>query len=90
MSFSHQPAFTVGKFLVSPLVTRTDTGRYAASVSISSGHGRAAHHRVLRFVRRFDSRDQARRYAVEEGLAFLEQLSYRPHPRSSVGQRRTD
>jgi hypothetical protein len=68
-------SFAVGKYLVSPLITRTGTGRYAASVAIRSGQGSATHHRVLRFAPRFDSRDHARRYAVDEGVAWLQRLS---------------
>ena len=85
----HEKTIAVGKYLVSPLITRTETGRYAASVSIRSGEGSATHHRVLRFVPRFDSRDHARRYAVDEGLAWLQRLSFSPS-RSSIGQGRTD
>lgn len=76
MKTTKQDTFAVGKFLVSPIVTRTDSGRYAASVSIRSGHGSATHHRVLRFVPRFDTRDVAQRYAVEHGLAWLQRPSH--------------
>jgi hypothetical protein len=71
MTLSLQNTLAVGKFLVSPLVTRTDSGRYAASVAIQSGRGSATHHRVLRFVPRFDTRDGAQRYAVDQGIAWL-------------------
>jgi len=76
MKTTKQDTFTVGKYLVSPLVTRTDSGRYAASVSIRSGQGSATHHRVLRFVPRFDTRDVAQRYAVDHGLAWLQRTSH--------------
>jgi hypothetical protein len=65
----------VGRFVVSPLVTATDTGRYAASVVIRSGKGRGTHHRVLRFAPRFDSHDSARRYAVDHGVAHASALT---------------
>jgi hypothetical protein len=68
-------SFAVGKYLVSPLVTRTGSGRYAASLAIRSGQGSATHHRVLRFVPRFDSHASAERYAVDEGVAWLQRLS---------------
>jgi hypothetical protein len=71
---THESSIVVGKYVVSPLVTVTDTGRYAASVAISSGRGRATHHRVLRFVPRFSTRDGARRYAVEHGIAHAATL----------------
>jgi hypothetical protein len=89
MSTTHEKTLTVGKYLVSPLVTRTGSGRYAASVSIRSGHGSATHHRVLRFVPRFETRDGAQRYAVDEGIAWLQRLSHST-PRSPLGQGRTD
>jgi hypothetical protein len=84
MRSTHENTFAVGKYLVSPHVTRTDSGRYAASVSIRSGQGSATHHRVLRFVPRFDTRAHARRYAVDEGIAWLQRLSVSPS-RSSIG-----
>jgi len=78
MKITKQDTIAVGKYLVSPIVTRTDSGRYAASVSIRSGHGSATHHRVLRFVPRFDKHDVAQRYAVEHGLAWLQRTSQTP------------
>jgi len=75
MHTSHETAIAVGRFVVSPLVTPTDSGRYAASAVIRSGHGRATHHRVLRFVPRFQTRDSARRYAVEHGVAHASALN---------------
>lgn len=75
MNITHESAIAVGRFFVSPLVTPTDSGRYAASAVIRSGHGRATHHRVLRFVPRFHSRDSARRYAVEHGVAHASVLN---------------
>jgi hypothetical protein len=66
-------AFQVGKYLVSPLTRLTDCGRYAASVSIRSGHGMATHDRVLRLVPVFDSADDAARYATAQGLAWIGQ-----------------
>jgi len=71
---SHENTIVVGKFFVSPLTTVTDTGRFAASAVIRSGHGRGTHHRVLRFVPRFSTRDGARRYAVEHGVAHAAAL----------------
>jgi len=89
MTLSQDKSIAVGKYLVSPLITRTDSGRFAASVAIRSGHGSATHHRVLRFVPRFDSRDIARRYAVDQGIAWLQRASH-SSARSSIGQGRTD
>ena len=75
MITNHEHSIVVGKFVVSPLVTATDSGRFAASVVIRSGKGRATHHRVLRFVPRFNSRDSARRYAVDHGVAHAAALT---------------
>ncbi len=75
MSTSHEPSIVVGKFVVSPLTTLTDSGRYAASAVIRSGFGPGTHHRVLRFVPRFNSRDSARRYAVDHGVAHASALN---------------
>ncbi|HVQ06392.1 MAG: hypothetical protein ABWZ88_11960 [Variovorax sp.] len=75
MTIKHEHSLVVGKFVVSPLVTTTDSGRFAASVVIRSGKGRATHHRVLRFVPRFNSRDSARRYAVDHGVAHAAALT---------------
>src|SRR5512138_986369 len=74
MTTTHEQTIVVGKFVVSPLVTATDSGRYAASAAICSGKGRGTHHRVLRFVPRFDSRDIARRYAADNGVAYAAAL----------------
>jgi hypothetical protein len=89
MIISHEKSIAVGKYLVSPLITRTDTGRYAASVAIRSGHGSATHHRVLRFVPRFDTRASAQRYAVDQARAWLHGTNHSP-ARSPIGQGRTD
>jgi hypothetical protein len=70
----HETFIVVGKFLVSPLVTATDSGRYAASAVIRSGKGHATHHRVLRLGPLFQSRDRARRYAVDHGVAHASAL----------------
>lgn len=75
MSTTHEPSIVVGKFVVSPLVTAIESGRFAASVVIRSGLGPATHHRVLRFVPRFNSRDSARRYAVDHGVAHASALT---------------
>jgi len=75
MTTNQEPAVAVGKFVVSPLVTATDSGRYAASAVIRSGRGCSTHHRVLRFVPRFNSRDSARSYAVEHGIAHASALT---------------
>ena len=71
MSTTREKTFSVGKYLVSPLTRLTDSGDYAASVSIRRG----MHDRVLRFIPRFATREAAQRYAVEQGLSWLRQPS---------------
>jgi hypothetical protein len=68
---SIQTPLQVGKYLVSPLTRATEGGRYAAAVSIRSGHGSGTHDRVLRFAPRFDGPDQAARYAMRQALAWI-------------------
>ena len=68
--------FSVGKYLVSPLTQRTEAGSFAASVSIRSGRGTGTHDRVYRFVPRFASRENALRYAIEQGQSWLLQRSF--------------
>ncbi|OUL98820.1 hypothetical protein [Variovorax sp. JS1663] len=56
-------AHEVGKYLVTPMTRLTDTGQYAASVSVRRG----MHDRVFRLVQRFDSAARAARYALAQG-----------------------
>jgi hypothetical protein len=74
MNTYQDTVIAVGQFVVSPLVTATETGRFAASAVICSGRGRGTHHRVLRFVPRFNTRVGAQRYAVEHGIAHAQSL----------------
>ncbi|VTU34152.1 MULTISPECIES: hypothetical protein [unclassified Variovorax] len=66
-----QHSIAVGKYLVSPLVKDLDDGRFAASVSIRSGHGSGTHDRVMRFTPRFANQAAAIRYALDQGLAWV-------------------
>lgn len=66
-----QHSIAVGKYLVSPLVKNLEDGRFAASVSIRSGHGSGTSDRVMRFTPRFGSHAAAVRYAVNEGLCWV-------------------
>ena len=72
MTTIREKTFSVGKYLVSPLIKRTESGDYAAFVSIRSGRGSGTHDRVLRFVPRFPTRERARRYAVEQGIHWAQ------------------
>jgi hypothetical protein len=57
------------------LTSLTDTGRYAASVSIRSGRGSATHDRVLRIVPTFASSADAAHHAIRHGLAWITSLA---------------
>jgi hypothetical protein len=67
-----ETTFAVGKYLVSPLIKLTESGDYAAAVSMRSGRGSATHDRVLRFVPRFPTSEAARRYAIEQGFHWAQ------------------
>ncbi|MDE2616564.1 MAG: hypothetical protein KGL73_06010 [Burkholderiales bacterium] len=73
MNTTLEKAFSVGKYLVSPLTRATDSGKYTASVSIRSGSGRGTSDRVYRFVPEFATRESALQYAVAEGHSWLQQ-----------------
>lgn len=64
-----QHTLAVGKFLVTPLARLTESGDYAASVSIRRG----MHDRVFRFIPRFASDAVAIRYAMRQGLSLARQ-----------------
>lgn len=59
--------FSVGKFTVSPLTRLESPGQYSSSVSIRRG----MHDRIMRFVPRFDTREGALQYAIQEGQIWL-------------------
>jgi hypothetical protein len=53
------------------VVRQTDSGQYAASLSIRSGRGTGTHDRVFRFTPLFPSSRAAARYALAQGMDFL-------------------
>ncbi len=66
-----EKSFSVGRYLVSPLIQLNADGDFSAGVSIRSGSGRATHDRVFRFTPSFTSRESARRYAAREGVSWI-------------------
>ncbi|MDA7415034.1 hypothetical protein PGB34_01530 [Xenophilus arseniciresistens] len=60
-------ALRMGKYLVTPMTRLTDSGEYAASVSIRQG----MHDRVFRLIPRFASADQACGYALKQGQQLI-------------------
>jgi hypothetical protein len=73
MNNTLEKAFSVGKYLVTPLIRYTEEGHYKASVSIRSGRGSGTHDRVLRFHPEFPTHDGAFQYASAEGRSWLQQ-----------------
>ena len=71
MTITIGTTLSVDKYLVSPLTRLTETGHYAASVSIRSGRGSGSHDRVLRFAGRFATHEAAQRYALQQGMGWL-------------------
>lgn len=78
MNIQDDKTFSVGPYQVSPLTRLTDCGDYASSVSIRSGQGRSTHDRVFRFIPRFETREGACRYAVEQGMLWLRETAGHP------------
>ena len=71
MTTTLEKTFSVGKFLVSPFTHSTESGDFAASLSIRSGRGSGTLDRVFRFVPRFNNRDEALQYALNQYPALL-------------------
>ena len=70
----------IGKYRLSPLATRLPDDRYTASVSIRSGEGKATHDRVMRLTPLFPTRDDAIRFAMDHGRAWLDRRDPAPQP----------
>jgi len=71
VNISQANALSIGKYLLSPLVKLTDSGRYAASVSVRSGRGCGTHDRIFRFVPSFATCEEATRYALIQGRSLI-------------------
>lgn len=63
--------FLVGKYRISPQSKQTESGAYAASLSIRSGHGSGSHDRIFRFVPQFDSNEAALQYALAQSHGLI-------------------
>lgn len=73
MTTTPEKTFSVGKYLVSPLTRLTESGHYAASVSIRSGRGSGTHDRVFRFAPQFATRESALQHAIAQGQHWLQE-----------------
>jgi hypothetical protein len=62
---------TVGKYLVSPLISHVGESLYGASVSIKRGAGSTCTDWILRFTNRFDSAEAAGCYATQQGISWI-------------------
>lgn len=64
---TNDPCFFVGRYRVSPLSRRMESGEYLASISLRSGKGSATHDRVFRLSPVFATSRDALDYAASEG-----------------------
>ncbi|WP_347876447.1 hypothetical protein [Variovorax atrisoli] len=60
-------AHEVGRYIVTPMTKLTESGQYAASVSVRRG----MHDRVFRLIPRFESAARAAHYALAQGRHFV-------------------
>ena len=68
----------MGKYRIAACPRSLPCGRFAAQVSIASGTGSASTDRVMRFVDDFATFDAAARYAVAQGIDWVnDKLSVR-------------
>ncbi len=62
---------SLGKYRIAACPRPLPCGRFAAQVSIASGTGSASTDRVMRFVDDFPTFDAAVRYAVAQGVDWV-------------------
>lgn len=63
--------FTVGKFLITPLIRSDNAGRFIAALSIRRGQGTQTHDRVYTFKPEFTNKDSAMTYAAAQGRYWM-------------------
>jgi hypothetical protein len=72
---------TLGKYRIAACPRPLSSGRFAAQVSIASGQGSASTDRVMRFHDEFTTHDAAARYAVAQGIDWVnEAISAQARP----------
>ena len=64
-------SLSLGKYRIAACPRALPCGRFAALVSIASGRGSASTDRVMRFVDDFPTLDAAARYAVAQGVDWV-------------------
>jgi hypothetical protein len=73
----------LGKYRIAACPRPLPCGRFAAQVSIASGRGSASTARVMRFVDDFSTHDAAAKYAVAQGIDWVND-TLRTQARSSA------
>jgi hypothetical protein len=68
---------TLGKYRIAACPRALPGGRFGAQVSIASGQGSATTDRVMRFVDDFATHDAAARFAVAQGIHWVNDLTRR-------------
>lgn len=71
MSLIPSPAFSAGKYLITPMSRVADSGLFTATVSIRSGRGSGTHDRIYTFKPEFAMRESALSYAAAQGRDWL-------------------
>lgn len=61
----------MGQYRIAACPRALPCGRFAAQVSIASGSGSASTDRVMRFVDDFPTFDAAARYALDQGIDWV-------------------
>lgn len=64
-------SLSLGKYRIAACPRALPGGRFASQVSIASGSGSACTDRVMRFVDDFPTFDAAARYAVAQGVDWV-------------------
>ena len=62
-----ESAISMGKYLVSPTIHQTSTGRFRASFAVQRSQSKGAYCRIFNFDREFVSREAARMFAITQG-----------------------
>ena len=69
----------MGKYRIAACPRELGAGRFASLVSIASGRGSACTDRVMRFIPEFPTRAAAARYAIEQGIEWVRDLTRPAH-----------
>jgi len=84
-------SLSMGKYRIAACPHSLPCGRFVAQVSIASGTGSASTDRVMRFVDDFATFDDAARYALAQGVDWVnDTLRVRgdhPHPNVALSPR---